>query len=89
MWSKEMPTLSVKSSLNTGIDLGVTLAEVVEHDKLCVHLHPDADGLRRGAATHKAPTRRRKNEFSAGRTLTQQSLIINNADLERDCEVTE
>ena len=30
-------------------DLGVSLAEVVEHDELCLHLHADADGLGGGA----------------------------------------
>lgn len=35
-------------------DLGVTLAEVVQHDEVGVHLHPDADGLRRGAVGARA-----------------------------------
>lgn len=32
-------------------DLGVALAEVVQHDEVGVHLHPDVDGLRRRAVT--------------------------------------
>lgn len=31
-------------------DLGVALAEVVQHDEVGVHLHADADGLRGRAA---------------------------------------
>lgn len=30
-------------------DLGVPLTEVIQHDELSVHLHPNADSLRRGA----------------------------------------
>lgn len=40
-------------------DLGVTLAEVVQHNEVGIHLHPDADGLRRRAVVkqrHKQKT---------------------------------
>lgn len=40
-------------------NLGVTLAEVVQHDELGVHLHADSDGLGGGAVRkHKAQSRR-------------------------------
>lgn len=36
-------------------DLGVPLAEVIEHDELCIHLHPSLDGLGGCAAKGTRP----------------------------------
>ena len=36
-------------------DFGVTLAEMVQDDEACVHLHAHADGLRGGAGGESRP----------------------------------
>lgn len=36
-------------------DFGVPLAEVIEHDELCIHLHPSLDGLGGCAAKGTCP----------------------------------
>lgn len=48
-------------------DLGIALAEVVQHDEVCVHLHADVDGL--GGRAVRANKRRKKKKSEVYVTL--------------------
>uniref|UniRef100_A0A803VQG0 Uncharacterized protein n=1 Tax=Ficedula albicollis TaxID=59894 RepID=A0A803VQG0_FICAL len=55
-------------------DLGVPLAEVIEHDELCIHLHPSLDGLggRAAKGTHPGHSQAGRSCCSVPRVTPHQ-----------------
>jgi hypothetical protein len=65
-------------------DLGITLAEVVQHDELCIHPHPHTNSLGGGAAGGEQS--REKPQGKSSKQRTGPDLGLHTAEEPRDSQ---